>query len=197
MSDLEHFANDPENLLPDLLKIGIIHYQFETIHPFLDGNGRVGRLMITLYLVDRGILKRPVLYLSDFLERNRQLYYDNLSGARSANGLTQWLKFFLTGIVETAEKGVSTFDGILLLDRSLPTRLSALGSRLADGLTLMQHLYKQPVVDIKEVAKVIKKSDATAFRLVEQLQQTGLLQEITGNSRNRLYAFQEYIDLFA
>lgn len=108
MSDLEKFANDDFDFLPDLLKIAIIHYQFETIHPFLDGNGRIGRLLIPLYLVSKGIIQQPILYLSDFFENYRSLYYDNLMKVRMQNNLTQWFKFFLTGVIETAKKGVQT-----------------------------------------------------------------------------------------
>src|SRR5690606_11567583 len=129
MSDIEKFANDDLNPLPDLIKIAIIHYQFETIHPFLDGNGRVGRLLITLYMVSKVILKQPILYLSDFLERNRNLYYDNLMRVRTHNDLSQWLKFFLEGIIETAKSGVETFDGILQLQKILEEKLSGIGVR--------------------------------------------------------------------
>ena len=124
MSDLENFAHNVESFFPDLLKIALIHYQFETIHPFLDGNGRVGRLMITLYLVEKGILKKPILYLSDFFERNRMLYYDNLTRVREKNDLSQWLKFFLVGVIETAKNGINTFDSILKLQKEVEIKLS-------------------------------------------------------------------------
>ncbi len=197
MSDLEHFANDPQNLLPNLLKIGIIHYQFETIHPFLDGNGRVGRLMITLFLVDKGILRRPILYLSDFLEKHRQLYYDNLSGVRGAAGIEQWLKFFLTGVIQTAQAGIATFDGILQLERSMVDRLAPLGNRISDGLLVVNRLYEQPVLETEEIATIIGKSRPTASRLVSELSSLGVLKQIERIGRRNLYAFQEYIDLFA
>jgi Fic family protein len=115
MSDIEFFANAQHDHIPDLIKVALIHYQFETIHPFLDGNGRTGRLLITLYLVYKGVLKRPILYLSDFFERNRMLYYDNLTKVRTHNDIVQWLKFFLTGIVETSRKGVETLDAMMQL----------------------------------------------------------------------------------
>jgi Fic family protein len=113
MGDLEKFAHDNEHYFPELLKIALIHYQFETIHPFLDGNGRVGRLMITLYLVEKGLLKKPILYLSDFFEKNRTLYYDNLMKVREKQDINQWFKFFLVGVIETAKNSISTFDKIL------------------------------------------------------------------------------------
>ncbi len=196
MSDIEKFANDELNQLPDLLKIAIIHYQFETIHPFLDGNGRVGRLLITLYLVSKGILKQPILYLSDFFEKNRTLYYDNLMRVRTHNDLSQWLKFFLTGIIETAQKGVKTFDGILQLQKNTDDKIKTLKGRSADAKLLIEYLYKKPIINATTVAEVIDKSAASAYKLLRDFETLNILDEITGLERRRLYVFTEYLDLF-
>ena len=196
MSDLEKFANDEGNPLPDLIKIGIIHYQFETIHPFLDGNGRVGRLLITLYLVTKGILKQPILYLSDFFERNRMLYYDNLMRARTHNDLNQWLKFFLTGIIETSKKGVTTFDGIMQLQKILESKLETLGSRSANAKKVVEYLYTQPVIEVTKIEELIEKSNVTAYKLIADLEKLEILKEISGAQRNKLYIFNDYLDLF-
>ena len=126
MGDIEQFVHNDTRYFPELLKIALVHYQFETIHPFLDGNGRVGRLMITLYLVSRRILKQPVLYLSDFFERNRTLYYENLMRVREKNDLRQWFKFFLVGIIETAKSSISTFDNILRLQKQTDSKIQSL-----------------------------------------------------------------------
>lgn len=196
MSDLEHFANDELNHLPDLLKIAIIHYQFETIHPFLDGNGRVGRLLITLYLVDKGILKQPILYLSDFFEKNRTLYYDNLMRARTHNDINQWLKFFLTGVMETAKKGVNTFDGIMQLQKVMELKIKSLGSRSGDAKKIIDYLYTQPVIEVNRVEEIIQKSNVTAYKLINTLEKLDILKEISGAQRNKLYVFSEYLNLF-
>lgn len=196
MGDMEKLANDNENPLPDLLKIGLIHYQFETIHPFLDGNGRVGRLLIPLYLVSKGLLKRPILYLSDFFERHRQLYYDNLMRVRTHHELNQWFKFFLTGVIETAKQGVRTFDDILRLQKSMDERLKFLGKRAADAHDLIQHMYRRPIVDVADVMRVIGKSNVSAYKLIADLEKAKILQEVTGSQRNRVYLFKEYLDIF-
>lgn len=196
MSDIEIFANTLDDNIPDLIKIGLIHYQFETIHPFLDGNGRVGRLLITLYLVDKGILKRPILYLSDFFERNRMLYYDNLTRVRTHNDVTQWLKFFLTGIVETARIGVETLDAIMQLKSYVEKQTEKLGKRGADARILIERLYKNPIVSAAEVIILIDKAPQTAYNLIADLEKEGILKEITGAQRNKLYAFEPYIKLF-
>lgn len=196
MSDLEKFANDDFNPLPDLIKIAIVHYQFETIHPFLDGNGRVGRLLITIYLVSTGILKQPILYLSDFFENNRQLYYDNLMLVRTHNNINQWLKFFLTGIIETAKKGVTTFDGILQLQKGLELKLKNLGNRSLNAQKVVDYLYTQPIINVGNVEAIIQKSNVTAYKLINDLEQLEILKEVSGAQRNKLYIFKDYVDLF-
>lgn len=196
MGDMEKLANDPENPMPDLLKIALIHYQFETIHPFLDGNGRVGRLLIPLYLVSKGLLKRPILYLSDFFERHRQLYYDNLMRVRTHNDLNQWFKFFLSGVIETARQGVRTFDDIMRLQKSMDDRLKFLGNRAADAHDLVQHMFRRPIVDVTDVMRVIGKSNVSAYKLIADLEKAQILEEVTGSQRNRVFLFKEYLDIF-
>lgn len=196
ISDLEKFANDQLNPLPDLIKAAIIHYQFETIHPFLDGNGRVGRLLITLYFVSTGILKSPILYLSDFFERHRNLYYDNLMRVRTHNDMDQWIKFFLTGITETAQKGVTTFNEILQLQKKLEGDIKELGTRSGDAYKVIEQLYQKPVINAQSVSQIIEKSMATAYKLITELEKRNVLKEITGGERDRIYVFEEYIKLF-
>ncbi len=197
ISDIEKFANNNEySNIPDLIKVALIHYQFETIHPFLDGNGRVGRLLITLYLVSKGVLKQPILYLSDFFVRNRTYYFDNLMRVRTHNDIDQWLKFFFTGVIETSKKGVETLDAILQLQRSLDNRISKLGKRRVDANLLIQHLYRNPIVSAATVIDVINKAPQTVYTLIADLEKEGVLREITGAQRNKLYIFDEYMKLF-
>ncbi|MGK0411842.1 MAG: Fic family protein [Polaribacter sp.] len=196
ISDIEKFANDLENPMPDLLKIALIHYQFETIHPFLDGNRRVGRLLITLYLVNKGILKKPILYLSDFFEKHRSLYYDNLMRVRTHNDINQWFKFFLTGIIETSKKGVLTFNAIMHLSKSTEEKITELGARSSDAHKIVDYLYSNPVIDAQKVAEIIEKNPQSAYQLISKLENLKILKEITGSQRNRLYIFDDYLDIF-
>lgn len=196
MADLETFVHDESRHFPELLKIALMHYQFETIHPFLDGNGRVGRLLITLYLVSKGILKRPVLYLSDFFERNRTHYYDNLMRVREKNDLLQWFKFFLVGIIETARNGIATFDKILKLQQDVEKRIGTLGSRAANAQKVVHYLYQRPVIDAAKAAKVTGVSPASAYKLIEDLEKLDILKEITGGKRGKRYIFDAYLQLF-
>jgi Fic family protein len=196
ISDIEKFANDLENPMPDLLKIALIHYQFETIHPFLDGNGRVGRLLITLYLVNKGILKRPILYLSDFFEKHRTLYYDNLMRARTHNDINQWFKFFLTGIIETSKKGVDTLNSIMHLSKSTEEKITKLRARSSDAHKIVDYLYSKPIIDAQKVGEIIEKNPQSAYQLINKLENLKILREITGSQRNRLYIFDDYLEIF-
>jgi Fic family protein len=196
ISDLEKFANSETIRLPDLLKIALIHYQFETIHPFLDGNGRVGRLMITLYLVSKNLLKQPILYLSDFLERNRLLYYDNLTLVREKGRLDQWFKFFLVGVIETAKNGIQTFDGILRLQKQVDAKIHGLGARAANAQKIMHYLYQKPVANVQRVAEATGIASTTAYRMLVELEKLGIIEEITGYQRGKLYVFKEYLNHF-
>ncbi len=197
MGDLEKFAHNDEFTFPELLKIGLIHYQFETIHPFLDGNGRVGRLMITLYLVERGILKKPVLYLSDFFEKHRSLYYDNLTLVRGKNDLTQWFKFFLVGVIETAKSSITTFDLILKLQKDVDTRLQKLGSRSKNAHVIMNYLYQHPSINAQKAKELTMLSFPSAYKLIDDLEGLGIIEEVTGAKRGKQYLFRAYIDLFS
>lgn len=196
ISDLEEFIHNEELHLPVLLKIAIAHYQFETIHPFLDGNGRVGRLLITLYLVSEGILKQPILYLSDFFERNRSTYYDNLRRVHEKDDIEQWLKFFLVGVIETAKNGIQTFDSIMQLQEQVEQDLQTLGRRATNAQKVARHLYKRPIVTAERVSEVADVSKPTAYKLIESLEDLRILEEVTGAERNRQYVFKEYLDLF-
>jgi Fic family protein len=197
ISDLEKFLHNEDLNLPHLIKIAIAHYQFETIHPFLDGNGRVGRLLITLYLVYKGILEEPLLYLSDFFERNKGLYYDNLTLVRTNNDLAQWIRFFMAGITETAEKGVKTLKSIMELKEKIErNRIMKLGKRISTGKTLLEHLFKLPALQVKDVENILELSPKAANDLVDKFIELKILKEITGNRRNRLFVFSEYFNLF-
>ena len=196
MGDIEKFVHDNDHYFPELLKIALVHYQFETIHPFLDGNGRVGRLLITLYLVSKGILKRPVLYLSDFFERNRAIYYDNLMMVREKNDLQRWFKFFLVGIVETAKSGIATFDNILKLQKKVEIQLQTLGSRAANAQKIIHYLYQKPIINAARVGKIAGISPASAYKLIADLEHLGIIGEVTGGKRGKRYVFTDYIALF-
>ena len=179
-----------------MLKIALLHYQFETIHPFLDGNGRVGRLLITLYLVSKRILKQPVLYLSDFFERNRTHYYDNLMRVREKNDLLQWFKFFLIGIIETAKSSIATFDNILKLQKQVEARIRTLGRRTANAQKVVHYLYQRPMIDAAKAGEVAGISPASAYKLIADLEQFEILKEITGGKRGKQYVFSAYLQLF-
>lgn len=198
MSDLENFIHNEEIDVPHLIRIAISHYQFETIHPFLDGNGRLGRLLITLYLVDKKMLDKPTLYLSEFFEKKKNLYYDNLNFVRTSNNLIQWIKFFLVAIIETSDKGIRTFRKILELKENIEgDKILRLGKKVNNGKKLMRLLYKKPIVNIKDVENELKVTTKSANAIIQDFIDLEILKEVTGYKRNRLFLFYEYYELFA
>jgi len=196
LTDLENYLNKDDMSVPLLVKAGIAHYQFETIHPYLDGNGRVGRLLIILYLIERKLLDKPVLYISQFFEEHRQEYYDALDRVRSHDDLEHWLKFFLVGVSETSQRAVETLQAIMQLRKKNNKQILTLGKRAAKADTLMGYLFKDPIVTANEVAEILGVTHPTATALISELEDLKILREITGFSRNRIYAYDDYIRLF-
>lgn len=197
LTDLELFLHNNDIKIPHLVRIAIAHYQFETIHPFLDGNGRIGRLLITLYLVSSGVLDKPLLYLSDFFERNKTLYYDNLTRVRTKNDIGQWIKFFLTGVIQTAENSVLTLKKITDLKASIEKeRIIPLGKRSKQALKFLHQLFKKPVVTVKMVQAMTELSPKAANDLIKVFVDKKILVETTGHQRNRIFMFEEYVKMF-
>lgn len=196
MGDLELFWHNDAIQVPDLIRIAISHYQFETIHPFLDGNGRIGRLMITLYLVSKELLHKPALYLSDFFERHRGGYYDALTQVRHTNDLMHWLKFFMTAVIETANKSKDTFMAIMDLRHRVEHQILSLGARAERAKNLLLYLYQRPIISANEAAEVLATTPQTARSLLTQLESLGILKEVTGYGRNRVYVFDQYMTIF-
>jgi len=191
--DLERFLHDDE--LPALVHAGLAHAQFETIHPFLDGNGRVGRLLITFLLVHRGVLHRPLLYLSVYLKRHRAEYYDRLMAIRNRGDWESWLRFFLTGVAQTAEEAATTARAILALrDKDRHAILDHAGG--VHGLRLHDLLFERPLIHVNLVKDRLGISFVTANKLVEQLVDLGVVEEITGRRRNRIFSYSPFITLF-
>lgn len=196
MGDLESFWHNEEIYVPDLIRIAISHYQFETIHPFLDGNGRVGRLLITLYLVSRGLLAKPSLYLSDFLEQHRGAYYDALTRVRSSNDLLHWVNFFLDAVIETAKSSKHTFEQIMAMRTELEAQMVTLGRRAENARTLLLQLYRSPAITGKQASELLGVTPRVANGLIDEFVAMNILEEATGYKRNRVFVFRKYINLF-
>lgn len=196
LTDIEKFLHNENLQVPEIIKAGIVHYQFETIHPFLDGNGRTGRLLIILYLISTGLLNKPVLYISDFFERNRISYYDSLSMVKQTDNMTQWLKFFLNGVIETSKNSIKTFDEIIEFKKDAENKLTKIGKKATNGQRLLELLYSQPKVNSKLVSQKLKVTPATANGILKAFVGIGILEEKTGYNRNRFYIFEDYIKIF-
>lgn len=195
LDKFEKFLHDES--LPVLIHTGLAHAQFETIHPFLDGNGRVGRLLITFLLCQRNVLHRPLLYLSHYLKVHRTEYYDRLTAIRNDGNWEGWLKFFLRGVGEVSEEAMNTSRQIFALREQHRALVNnSLGTGAASGLRLLDYLYEQPIVNIRIVEKHLQSSFVTANKLVEQFVKLNILNETTGGQRNRRYSYFPYLALF-
>jgi len=196
MSDLERFWHNETITVPHLIRVAISHYQFETIHPFSDGNGRIGRLLIPLYLVSHGLLAKPSLYLSDFFERHRSSYYDALMRVRASNDLIHWIRFFLNGMAETATKGREVFRQILALRTETEHTVLKLGKRVVNARQVLNLLYRKPIISAADLEQALSVSTPTANVLIRDFERLQILKEITGQQRGRVYVFERYLQLF-
>ncbi|MCF8715464.1 Fic family protein [Joostella atrarenae] len=196
MEDLLAFGNDKSNALPDLLKVALIHYQFETIHPFVDGNGKIGRLLIVLNLMDEKLIRLPILYFSDYLQRNKDEYFRSLNKVRKDNDLQQWLKFFLKGIAEVAKDGAGNLNKILQMQRLVNRAVNKLDESSDEVKKVVAFLYLNPVIDVNDVVELINVSEERANTIIKTLVELGILCHIDRVSRVEVYSFKKYIDLF-
>lgn len=195
LAELEGFFRNTE--LPPLITIGIVHAQFETIHPFLDGNGRVGRLLISFLLAERKILQKPVLYLSHYFKNHREDYYTHLQNVRDRGDWESWLEFFLRGVKEVSGEASETAGKIIALrEEHRATIAENLGHAAGNGHRVLEYLYQRPIVSVKEVQGLIGTTYAAANNLVAQMARNGILHEFTGRARNRRFIYRDYISLF-
>ncbi len=194
MTNLEKYINSDDDL--DLLiQSGLIHYQFETIHPFLDGNGRLGRLLITLFLIEKGLLKSPILYISYFLKRNRIEYYDRLSEVRNKGNYEQWIKFFLQAVLESAEDAIATIDRLTALHNKNSDIINGMGRAAKNTLRLLNYIEANPIIEISKTAKALDLVFNTISDAINRLEKAGILVQSAGEKRNRIYSYEEYLDI--
>ena len=194
MSDLEKYINTDDDL-DALIRAALIHYQFETIHPFLDGNGRVGRLLITLFLMDKGILTTPALYISYFLKKNRVEYYDRMTEVRTKGNYEQWIIFFLQAIMESAGDAASAIDELISLHDANTSVISKLGRASKNTMLVFDYLESNPIIDIGKTAEALSITFNTASSAVRRLVDAGILVQTGGGGRNRTFAYEAYLDI--
>ncbi|MGJ3243097.1 MAG: Fic family protein [Opitutales bacterium] len=196
LGEWEQFLN-AESPLPLLIRIGLAHAQFETIHPFLDGNGRVGRLLITFLLCEQKILQKPVLYLSYFFKRHRQAYYDHLQAVRDNGDWSSWLAFFLEGVFEVSQQATDTARQILAVrEKHRQIITERFGRAAGNGYRLHEYLFQHPILGVNDAQALLETSYPAANNLVRQFNEEGILQEMTGQQRNRRFLYRDYVDLF-
>ena len=197
MSDLENFIHNDAIDVPDLIKIAIIHYQFETIHPFLDGNGRIGRLLITLFLKEKNILSEPLLYLSTYFEKDKNSYYNNLTLVREKNDLANFIKYFLEGIITTSQRAIETLEQVINLKQNIENKIHQdFGKKSGNANLLLNYIFKNPSFTVKMAAKNISPTYKVINSLVDDFVKEKILYETTGHNRNRIFVFKDYLNLF-
>lgn len=194
MSDLEKYINSDDDL-DILIRSGLIHYQFEAIHPFLDGNGRIGRMLIILFLIEKGLLKTPVLYISYFLKRNRIEYYDRLSEVRNRGNYEQWIKFFLQAIKESAEDAIITIDRLVTLHNKNVEIINSMGRVSKNTLRLLGYIEANSIIEISKTAEALDLAFNTTSDAIKRLEEAGILVQSAGQQRNRIYSYKEYLNL--
>lgn len=194
MSDLEKYINADDDL-DILIQSALIHYQFETIHPFLDGNGRIGRLLITLFLMEKGLLTTPVLYISYFLKKNRIEYYDRLTEVRNKGNYEQWVKFFLQAVLESAQDAAITIDRLTALHDKNTAAIINMGRASKNALQLLIYLEANPIIEITKTAKALDMSFNTVSAAIKRLCDAGILVQSSGKQRNRVFSYEEYLNL--
>ena len=194
MSDLEKYINAEDNL-DVLIRAGLIHYQFETIHPFLDGNGRIGRLLITLFLMEQNVLTTPALYISYFLKKNRIEYYDRMSEVRLKGNYEQWIKFFLEAVYESAKDAVETIDKLTALHDKNCAKITNLGRRAKNGMRVFEYLESNPIIEIKKTSQELDIAFNTISSVIKDLINIGVLEQTSTQSRNRTFVYKEYLEI--
>ena len=196
IKDFELFLHNTSLQIPELVKVALAHYQFETIHPYLDGNGRIWRLMIILYLIEKKILSKPILYISDFFERNKWAYYDALTVTRSSNDIEHFIKFFLTGIIETCQSSTQTFQSILNLKDGIEKKILSMGSKSEKANKILYYLFSDPIVSSRDIVNLLQVTPATANSFIKEFIEMWVLRELTGFKRHKIFAFEDYLKLF-
>lgn len=196
LTDFEKFINNEEIDTPDLIKIAILHYQFESIHPFLDGNGRIGRLLIPLYIQSKGMLDKSCLYISDYIERNKDKYYDLLTRVRTHNDMISWIKFFLEAVIETSKTAKDKFRKVVELTMKMDKAIIDLPVKAENAKKVIDVLYNEPIINRKKLIEITAIKPSTLKDTVNVLLENNIIVETTGYSRNQVFAFQNYIDLF-
>jgi len=194
MSDLEKYINS-EDKLDFLIRAALIHYQFETIHPFLDGNGRVGRLLVTLFLIENKVLTTPALYISYFLKKNRVEYYDRMTEVRNKGNYEQWIRFFLTALLESSQEAINTIDELTTLHEKNTAQIEKMGRARINVRALFGYLETNPIIDIGKTADALALSFNTVSSAVKRLMDAGILVQTENASRNRTFAYEEYLNI--